>query len=236
MRSLLLLALGLSFMVLNGCATLLISDQEIVSETAEVLKVLPSEVTIYNRQAVAAKVLYTARTKAGNEYNCLINAGDYRLYKKLVNPPRCIQAGQNPQVPTNGGSNTGTPSNNQLANLINKTKDARLNKQIEGATPFLQEFLPRIACIRDPYDETRNLLPRYTTSDSANHTFVAPMFAMQYHNKQRCLKVERISDWKSLAKNAISLSVLFVADDSEESRLLQLKLIEQPDGSWLARF
>lgn len=234
MRRLLFLAFGLVLTNLTGCATLLISDQEIVSETAEVLKVLPSEVTIYNRQAVAAKVLYTARTKVGNEYNCLINAGDYRPYKKLVNPPRCIQAGQNPQVPTNGGSNT--PSNNQLANLINKTKDARLNKQIEGATPFLQEFLPRIACIRDPYDETRNLLPRYTTSDSANHTFVAPMLAMQYHNKHRCLKVERISDWKSLAKNAISLSVLFVADDSEESRLLQLKLIEQPDGSWLARF
>lgn len=130
----------------------------------------------------------------------------------------------------------GKSSGHHVASLIKKTNDIRLNRQIEGATPFLVEFLPRIACVRDPNTEVMNLLPRYMTSDSFRNRFVHPLFAMRYHDKRRCLSIERISDWKSLAKNAVSVSVLFSADDSGESSLTSFTLIEQPDGSWLGQF
>ncbi len=125
---------------------------------------------------------------------------------------------------------------NIIVSAIKKTRDPRLNKQIDSTIPFLTEFLPQIACIKDRFYEHGKILPRYTTADSANQLFMVPMAPMNYHNPNTCLGVERISDWKKPAKNALSLTVLFVAEDSGESNRLYMTLIRQNDGSWLARF
>lgn len=211
---------------------IVITDQEIISETAEVLRVPSSDISIHNRKSISANITYSAKINSGGEYNCLIRANDYRLHKKLLNPPKCIIASNNiGQSNRLNLSEKRKTTDQRVDKLIRKTKNKRLNEQIESATPFLQEFLTLCACTFDG-DDFRRYASRYTTRE-AMMMYALPITYMKYHNKNSCLTIDKIYDIKSLSQNALSLKVLYSSKDSGENSVFDLEII-QLDNDWLA--
>jgi hypothetical protein len=75
-------------MALSGCQEQMLSDGRIVDNTAGVLGVSPSDVTIYNRRSEITNTYYNAHTRAGKTYACVLNGGG-ALALGLLNAPTC---------------------------------------------------------------------------------------------------------------------------------------------------
>ncbi len=75
---------------LTGCATTLLSDDKIRSNTAGVIGVNPDELSIENRRTEMTNTYYIAKTKSGGEYSCVINGGNILTFG-MVNPPSCTK-------------------------------------------------------------------------------------------------------------------------------------------------
>jgi hypothetical protein len=85
------LSIGVS--LLTGCASQLLSNERIASETAGIIGVSPQEVTIENRRTEMTNTYYIAKTNDGNELSCVINGGNIVTFG-LVNAPRCAKKGE----------------------------------------------------------------------------------------------------------------------------------------------
>lgn len=59
-----------------------------------------------------------------------------------------------------------------------------------------------------------------------------PMTYTKYHNKNQCLSVAKIQGWRVPALNALQFEVLYLADDSGETRKENYQIVRQPDGEW----
>ncbi len=77
-----------TLVILGGCATQMLSDDRIRSNTAGVLGVPPESVTISDRREQVPNTYYMARTASGEVYACVINGGGI-LAAGMVNPPTC---------------------------------------------------------------------------------------------------------------------------------------------------
>jgi hypothetical protein len=75
-------------MALTGCASQLLSDERIISNTAGVLGVPPADLTISDRRTEATNTYYIARTRNGASYACTINGGNALTFG-MVNSPFC---------------------------------------------------------------------------------------------------------------------------------------------------
>ena len=76
-------------LALAGCQSTLLSDNRIALDTAGVLQVAPDYVTISNRRSDGASTTYyTAKTRGGREYACIITGGGIPALGQ-VNPPSC---------------------------------------------------------------------------------------------------------------------------------------------------
>ena len=84
---LLLAVLAGSFFV-TGCASMMMSDDIVISNTANVLQVKPSDLTVTGRRENMMITYYTATTKSGNRYACTIAGGDAFTFG-VSNPPIC---------------------------------------------------------------------------------------------------------------------------------------------------
>jgi hypothetical protein len=83
------LLLGLLTMAIVACQDRTLSDDRITTNTAEVVGVSPSELTISNRRTDGpANTYYIARTTSGVQYVCVINGGGI-LAVGTTNPPSC---------------------------------------------------------------------------------------------------------------------------------------------------
>lgn len=71
-----------------GCASQLLSDERLATNTAGAIGVAPGDVVVSNRREQLPNTFYTAKTKAGKEYNCTVNGGSL-LAAGMVNPPSC---------------------------------------------------------------------------------------------------------------------------------------------------
>lgn len=80
-------------LALGGCASTMLSNERIASETAGILGVSPEELSIQNRRTEATNTYYVARTKTGKEYACVINGGNALTFG-MVNPPSCNSKGK----------------------------------------------------------------------------------------------------------------------------------------------
>lgn len=83
--------------LLTGCTSTILSNERIASETGGVLGVSPEEITIQNRRTEMTNTYYTAVTKSGVKYACIINGGNI-LTAGMVNPPICNRNGKAPVV------------------------------------------------------------------------------------------------------------------------------------------
>ncbi len=93
-RTRFLVAVGvISVSLLAGCASTMLSNERIASETAGALGVSPDELTIQNRRTEMTNTNYIAKTKTGKEYTCIINGGNALTFG-MVNPPMCSKKGE----------------------------------------------------------------------------------------------------------------------------------------------
>lgn len=92
-RKLFFVVIGISGILLGGCASTILSNERITSETAGALGVSPEELTIQNRRTEMTNTYYTAKTKTGKEYTCIINGGNI-LTAGMINPPMCSKKGE----------------------------------------------------------------------------------------------------------------------------------------------
>lgn len=73
---------------LSGCLTANVtSDARIESETAGIIGVSPSEVSISDRRTVGVNTYYTARA-GQRSWSCVMNGGNVMTFG-LTNPPSC---------------------------------------------------------------------------------------------------------------------------------------------------
>lgn len=82
---------------LCGCASQLLSDDRLRSNTAGALGLPANELTISERREEMPNTYYTVKTSAGAEFNCVINGGGV-LAAGMVNPPNCAKKGQVPNT------------------------------------------------------------------------------------------------------------------------------------------
>lgn len=76
---------------LAGCQSELMSDDSIASNTAGVIGVPVSDVTITDRRSDGpTNTYYIAHTKSGATYACTINGGGL-LAAGMTNPPSCTR-------------------------------------------------------------------------------------------------------------------------------------------------
>lgn len=74
--------------LLGGCATKLLSDDRLRTNTGGAIGVPSDELSIGNRSEQFPNTYYTVTTKAGEEYSCIINGGNVLTWG-MVNPPMC---------------------------------------------------------------------------------------------------------------------------------------------------
>ncbi len=83
------LLLGLMTTGIAACQDRTLSDDRITTNTAEVVGVAPTELTISNRRSEGpANTYYIATTASGAQYVCVINGGGI-LDTGTARPPSC---------------------------------------------------------------------------------------------------------------------------------------------------
>lgn len=72
----------------SGCASQMLSDDRLKSNTAGALGVAPEDLTISGRREQTPNTYYVAKTSAGVEYACILNGGNL-MTMGMTNPPIC---------------------------------------------------------------------------------------------------------------------------------------------------
>lgn len=80
-------------LLIGGCASQMLSDDRLGENTAGVLGVPANELTLSERVEKTPNTYYSATTKDGRKYSCLVNGGGI-LAAGMVNPPVCVPKGQ----------------------------------------------------------------------------------------------------------------------------------------------
>jgi hypothetical protein len=74
--------------LLSACQAEMLSDDRIIFNTSGVIGVPAVQLTISDRRSNTTDTYYTAHTKAGATYACVINGGG-ALALGMVDPPSC---------------------------------------------------------------------------------------------------------------------------------------------------
>ncbi len=82
------LALILAPIALSGCASTILSDDRIKTNTASALGVSPDQITISDRKYDGMTNTYYTASAAGRTYACTINGGTV-ISMGITNPPTC---------------------------------------------------------------------------------------------------------------------------------------------------
>ena len=76
--------------LVSGCASTMLSNDRLTSNTAGVLGVSPSDISITDRREETPNTYYTVTTHAGKKYACVINGGGI-LAMGMTTPPTCAK-------------------------------------------------------------------------------------------------------------------------------------------------
>jgi hypothetical protein len=91
------LAIAFFTLFLAGCGMQPVSDESLRANTAGVLGVSSSEVTISDRTTQAMNTYYIAKMKSGQEYACVFETGD--VYTGMGDPPQCHKKDEPSRLP-----------------------------------------------------------------------------------------------------------------------------------------
>ena len=114
--------------------------------------------------------------------------------------------------------------------LSKKVTQKQMHDKIAEASKTIQPFLEMHSCITEYSDAATSPQNIYA---SLGMDFRYKMIKSQYHDAAQCYSVARINAWSSPALNALQFEVLFLAEDSGETKNENHELVKQPDGEWL---
>lgn len=140
----------------------------------------------------------------------------------------------NPSNKTQFGLALITPQQQAKINgeLNKKLPQKNLQDKITEASSTIIPFLEKLSCLNDY--SARSITYIHVVPGKHLSTETPMLFGrMQYHDKQQCMSVARVSGWKSPALNALQFDVLFLAEDSGETTTTHHEIVKQPDGLWL---
>lgn len=175
------------------------------------------------------QTIAAAEIGAGSSTMDVANNNSANPQTSTIQPQAANNSSQ--QLP---GISTITPAQqNKIAKeLAKKTAQKDMQVKISEASKTIQPFLERRACITEW--KASSALDIYAAPGSSFANTGAPMvFGFQYHNKAQCLTIAKIQGWKSPALNALQFEVLYLAEDSGETKKENHELVKQPDGEWL---
>ncbi len=110
--------------------------------------------------------------------------------------------------------------------------DSAMKAKIESAKLRASMVLATQACANKIGAD--KLLTRWVVpGEMANTVINTPIYLLDYHDKNSCLSVSRVDDFKEPAKNALSFRAIFVSDSSGESVTNRYVLVRQSDGEWM---
>ena len=116
------------------------------------------------------------------------------------------------------------------AALAVKMDDRHIALAIEESRPIIRDLAKTEACIASSSRESELRVYGAPGTSLGNWH---PMYSMRYHDKSKCLSVVRIHGWRMPARNALQFEILYLADDSAETRAQEHELVKQPGGEWL---
>jgi hypothetical protein len=93
MKKLSIAIISICTLLTAGCASQLLSEDRLLTNTAGALGIPVTDLTISNRSEQVPNTYYTAKTKSGVEYACIINGGGI-LAAGMINPPQCTKKGE----------------------------------------------------------------------------------------------------------------------------------------------
>lgn len=93
MKKLSIATISIIAVLAAGCASQLLSEDRLLTNTAGALGVSATDLIISNRSEQTPNTYYTVKTKSGVEYACIINGGGI-LAAGMVNPPQCTKKGE----------------------------------------------------------------------------------------------------------------------------------------------
>lgn len=85
-------------LVSAGCASQLLSDDRLAKSTAAMIGVPANELTVSDRNEVSNQTYYKAKSKAGVEYDCMINGGNFAT-AGMIQGAQCNKKGYVPTSP-----------------------------------------------------------------------------------------------------------------------------------------
>lgn len=153
---------------------------------------------------------------------------------RVLNSTSAVLGGTNSTSASSSaqGSYTQKPNAQQQAQLNTaltyKASNAQLKQAITEAKPVIYQFLEVASCQLTGRGTYLNGVARITSSERDH--FVA-MYKPSNHPEGKCLNVERVDSWEMVAKNAFDFRVLFVSEESGESRI-GIMGMRKEDGEW----
>jgi hypothetical protein len=149
----------------------------------------------------------------------------------VANAGTATSAGAATNSPTSqgGGLSLSEPQKKQLIAQINpKIKDNQIKTMITEASPIMQKVLEMQACFysQNSFGMYQSYGGQFVPLGDYVHPFI-------HHNMLECANVQRVKDWKVVAKNAFQFKVVYLAEDSGESKEYTYEMQKQPDGIWL---
>lgn len=100
--------------LLTACASMAVSDDAIVTNTARALGLDKSDFNISDRADSGVQTTYTARTKAGKSYSCYVT-GTVSVTGRLVSDAVCTEVAKVGSSPAKPG---GTPPKDPNCNAL----------------------------------------------------------------------------------------------------------------------
>ena len=159
-------------------------------------------------------------------------SGSVGAASKANEPATSANTGSTPLQLPGVAMITPTQQSKIAKELGKKIAQKDLQTKIAEASKTIQPFLEKRACITEW--KASSSLDIYAAAGYSFSNTGAPMvFGFQYHDKARCLTIAKIQGWKSPALNALQFEVLYLAEDSAETKKENHELVKQPDGEWL---
>ena len=116
-------------------------------------------------------------------------------------------------------------------------QDAKIAADRTGAAELIRTLLSTGACAKSSTawnGVNRYHLTPFTHMEGHGGELVA-MANLQYHDRNRCLDVVRLTDWSKPAANALTFRAYYLAEDSGEAKRQKFEIQKASDGQWMIR-
>ena len=157
-----------------------------------------------------------------------------KVLASLPKPPaNAAPAKPNPAVaqPQTVGRAAFTPEQAQHFNaeLSKKITNLKLAALVQDASPTTQKVIGMEAC----FYPSANYAPYGLSAVGEGADGYHFKYKLRHHDNAQCLSVQRMSNWKATALNALSFTTVFVSDQSGESLSVDHEMQKETDGTWL---